>query len=153
MAASVWVVDDDRLIRAAVLAILGELGYERRGFGSAEELYVTLVESGEVPDLLVLDQRLPDEHGSTVLHSLRERLRYRDIPVIFLTAIDDEEAERLSVMAPVVHKPFDVDELVTAVEANVRRHEPDADAVTEGDADAEGAERDAAVTDDSAAPQ
>ena len=31
----------------------------------------------------------------------------------------DEEADRLSVIAPVVRKPFDVDELVTAVRQNV----------------------------------
>lgn len=144
MRQSVWVVDDDRLTRSAVLAVLGELGYETRGFGNAEELYVTLVEDGDIPDLLVLDQRLPDEHGSTVVHSLRERLRYRDIPVIFLTAIDDEEADRLSVMAPVVHKPFDVDQLVAAVQANVRRPEPEAGPAADGDV---------AVADDSGAAQ
>ena len=72
VAKRVWVVDDEPLIRTAVLAVLGELGYETRGFGNAEDLYVALVE-GSIPDLLVLDQRLPDEYGSTILHSLRER--------------------------------------------------------------------------------
>ncbi len=145
MREAVWVVDDDRLTRSAVLAILSELGYESRGFGSAEELYVTLVEGSEIPDLLVLDQRLPDEHGSTVLHSLRERLRYRDIPVIFLTAIDDEEADRLSVMAPVVQKPFDIDQLASAVQHNVRRRDADAGAA--------GSEADVTVAEDSAPAQ
>ncbi len=119
MAQAVWVVDDDQLTRTAILAVLGELGYETRGFGSAEDLYTALVDGAPHPQLLVLDQRLPDEGGSTILHSLRERPQYRDIPAIFLTAIDDEEADRLSVIAPVVRKPFDVDELVTAVRENV----------------------------------
>lgn len=119
MAQSVWVVDDEPLIRTAVLAVLGELGYETQGFGNAEELYVALVEGGAPPDLLVLDQRLPDEFGSTILHSLRERPQYRDIPVLFVTAIDDEEADRLSALAPVIRKPFDFADFVSAVEAQL----------------------------------
>jgi len=119
VAQSVWVVDDEPLIRTAVLAVLGELGYDARGFGNAEELYVALVEGGSTPDLLVLDQRLPDEFGSTILHSLRERPQYRDIPVLFVTAIDDEEADRLSALAPVVRKPFDFADFVSAVETQL----------------------------------
>ena len=116
MARTIWVVDDEPLIRTAVLAVLSELGYETQGFANAEELYVALVEGGTVPDLLVLDQRLPDEFGSTIVHSLRERPQYRDIPVLFVTAIDDEEADRLSVIAPVIRKPFDFADFVAAVE-------------------------------------
>ena len=116
MAHTVWVVDDEPLIRTAVLAVLAELGYGARGFGNAEDLYLALVEEGATPDLLVLDQRLPDEFGSTIVHSLRERPQYRDIPMLFLTAIDDEEADRLSVLAPVVRKPFDFSDFVQAVE-------------------------------------
>ena len=124
MAQSVWVVDDEPLIRTAVLAVLGELGYETQGFGNAEELYVALVEGGAPPDLLVLDQRLPDEFGSTILHSLRERPQYRDIPVLFVTAIDDEEADRLSALAPVIRKPFDFADFVTAVQAQLASAPP-----------------------------
>jgi CheY-like chemotaxis protein len=116
---TIWVVDDEPLIRTAVLAVLGELGYETQGFGNAEELYVALVEGTTVPDLLVLDQRLPDEFGSTIVHSLRERPQYRDIPVLFVTAIDDEEADRLSAIAPVVRKPFDFADFVSAVEGQL----------------------------------
>jgi DNA-binding response OmpR family regulator len=119
VAHTIWVVDDEPLIRTAVLAVLGELGYTTQGFGNAEELYIALVEGTSFPDLLVLDQRLPDEFGSTIVHSLRERPQYRDIPVLFVTAIDDEEADRLSVIAPVVRKPFDFADFVAAVEAQL----------------------------------
>ena len=124
VAKQIWVVDDEPLIRTAVLAVLGELGYETRGFGNAEELYVALVEGPSIPDLLVLDQRLPDEFGSTIVHSLRERPQYRDIPVLFVTAIDDEEADRLSALAPVVRKPFDFADFITAVETQLATAPP-----------------------------
>lgn len=119
MGRSVWVVDDEPLIRAAMLAVLSELGYEARGFGSAEELYVSLVDGQGLPDLLVLDQMLPDEDGAAIARSLRERPQYRDIPILFVTAISDEEAERLEFVAPVVRKPFDFRDFVTAVESRL----------------------------------
>ena len=119
MAHQVWVVDDEPHIRTAMIAVVGELGHEVRGFGDAEELYTALVEEGVTPDLLILDQRLPDEYGSTIVHSLRERPQYRDIPVIFVTAIDDEEANRLEAIAPVVRKPFDFADFVAAVESQL----------------------------------
>jgi DNA-binding response OmpR family regulator len=125
MAHRVWVVDDEPLIRTASLAVLADLGYEPRGFGNAEELYTALVEGEDNPDLLILDQRLPDEMGSTIVHSLRERPQYRDIPMIFVTAIDDEEADRLADLAPVVRKPFDFNDFAEAVRAQLPPEEGD----------------------------
>lgn len=119
MSHRVWVVDDEPLIRTAVLAVLTEMEYEARGFANAEELYTALVEEETIPDLLVLDQRLPDEFGSTIVHSLRERPQYREIPVLFVTAIDDDEADRLTDLAPVIRKPFDFVEFADAVRAQL----------------------------------
>ncbi|MBA2264651.1 MAG: response regulator [Chloroflexi bacterium] len=120
----VWVVDDEPHIRTAMLAVLSELELDTRGFGNAEELYTALVEEAVTPDLLILDQRLPDEYGSTIVHSLRERPQYRDIPVIFVTAIDDEEANRLEALAPVIRKPFDFADFVEAVQGQLAKAEP-----------------------------
>ena len=116
MGQRVWVVDDEPFIRTAMMAVLAEVGHETRGFADAEELYTALVEEGAIPDLLVLDQRQPDEFGSQIVHSLRERPQYRDIPVVFVTAIDDEEATRLEALAPVIRKPFDFTDFVEAVQ-------------------------------------
>jgi DNA-binding response OmpR family regulator len=112
---SVWVVDDEPLIRTAIVSVLEEQGYESLGFGSAGELYTALVDGGE-PDLLILDHMLPDESGSIIVRSLREREEYRDIPVLFLTAVSDAEADRLTDLAPVLGKPFDFRDLVRVVE-------------------------------------
>jgi two-component system alkaline phosphatase synthesis response regulator PhoP len=114
MAKSVWIVDDEPLIRAAMVAVLGEVGYEARGFDNAGSMYVALV-AGDRPDLLILDHMLPDESGSTIVHSLRERVEYQDIPILFVTAVSDDDAERLSDLAPVVTKPFDFRDFLVAV--------------------------------------
>jgi DNA-binding response OmpR family regulator len=115
MAASVWIVDDEPLIRTAMVAVLEEIGHSAEGFGDAEALYTRLV-AGEQPKLLILDQMLPDEDGAQVVRSLRERPRYRDIPILFCTAVGDEDADRLADLAPVIRKPFDFREFVDFVE-------------------------------------
>jgi DNA-binding response OmpR family regulator len=118
MAQRIWVVDDEPLIRAAIVAVLDEVGYEARGFENAEQLYTALVD-GDLPDMLVLDQMLPDESGSVIVRSLRERAEYRDIPVLFLTAVGDDEADRLADLAPVLGKPFDFRDLTQMVESGL----------------------------------
>jgi DNA-binding response OmpR family regulator len=118
MARTIWVVDDEPLIRAAIVAVLEEVGYQPRGFGSAEELYTALID-GELPDLLILDHLLPDESGSLIVRSLRERAEYRDIPILFLTGIGHDEAERLADLAPVLRKPFDFRDLLAMVQARL----------------------------------
>lgn len=120
MSGSVWIVDDEPLIRAAMVAVLEEVGHAAEGFEDAEALYTRLV-AGQVPSLLILDQMLPDEDGAQVVRSLRERPQYREIPILFCTAVSDEEAERLADLAPVIRKPFDFRELVEFVEQLVPR--------------------------------
>jgi DNA-binding response OmpR family regulator len=48
--------------------------------------------------------------------------------VLFVTAIDDEEASRLEVIAPVLRKPFDFTEFVAAVDAELP--EPESEPAT-----------------------
>jgi len=116
--ACIWVVDDEPLLRHAILAVLEEVGHEGEGFGDAEQLYRRLVEPGqELPDLLILDQMLPDEDGAQIVHSLRERQEYRDIPIMLLTAVGEAEADRLRDLAPVVRKPFDFRDLLATVDS------------------------------------
>ncbi|HEX2195207.1 MAG TPA: response regulator [Candidatus Limnocylindria bacterium] len=123
MGARIWVVDDEPLIRAAIVAVLSEVGHEARGFEGAAELYESLV-AGERPDLVILDHMLPDESGSTVVRSLRERAEYQDIPILFATAVTEDEAERLTDLAPVLTKPFDFRDLVETVEQQLAEAQP-----------------------------
>ena len=115
MARPIWVVDDEPLLRAAILAVLEEADYQPRGFGSAEELYSALIDGGQ-PDLLILDHMLPDESGALIVRALRERAEYRDIPILFLTAVGLDEADRLTDLAPVLRKPFDFRDFIAMVE-------------------------------------
>ena len=119
MPGPIYVVDDEALIRAAVIAILEEAGYQAESFADAEELYVRMVDGPENPAMIIVDEMLPDESGDTIVRSLRERPQYRDIPFMFLTAVDTDAADRLSSIAPVIRKPFDFGDLVSKVEEQI----------------------------------
>ena len=61
------------------------------------------------PDLLLLDVMMPGMDGPALLRALKERDKFVDVPVIFLTAKDDQgELESLKSLgvAAVIGKPF-----------------------------------------------
>jgi len=61
------------------------------------------------PDLIMLDVKMPDIDGYEAIKRLKSDDRYKDIPVIFLSAKDDEHSEMEGLKLGAVdyiHKPF-----------------------------------------------
>ncbi len=81
-------------------------------------------------DLAILDVNLPDKDGFSVASELRKIIK--DIPVIFLTARDDEESviEGFNLNADdYITKPFRNRELITRINAVLRRRGLSADQI------------------------
>jgi response regulator RpfG family c-di-GMP phosphodiesterase len=89
----VLIVDDNPLNRAA----LGELlAPEYRVLAAANGPdALTAAASVPPPDLILLDVMMPGMDGRAVLAHLRGNPATRAIPVVFVTAMDGEEAERV----------------------------------------------------------
>lgn len=68
------------------------------------------------PDLLVMDMGMPTLGGVGLVHALRES--YGKVPPIVLVTADGEAARKARQVGAVSHlrKPFDMDELVIAVQ-------------------------------------
>ncbi|MBT8198707.1 MAG: response regulator, partial [Acidimicrobiia bacterium] len=115
----VLVVDDEEPIRDLVASYLRDEGFDVTEAATGEAALESLDRS--VPDLVVLDIRLPGIDGLEVLREIRKA---SDVYVILLTA-RTEETDRvigLEVGADdYVTKPFSPRELVARIKAVLRR--------------------------------
>ncbi|MGR9086282.1 MAG: response regulator [Gammaproteobacteria bacterium] len=77
------------------LTVLSELltPYYRVLVATSGQKAVRIAASTVVPDLILLDVMMPDMDGYQVFEQLRANPATRDIPVIFVTAMDGPEAE------------------------------------------------------------
>src|SRR6267378_1465440 len=111
---TVSVVDDDQSLRRSLSNLLTSVGFRVDTFASAEEFLSSSQQ--ENTGCLVLDLRMSGMNGLDLLRHLAAT--GSRIPVIILTAHDDEEARRRSLEAGAVAflgKPFRSDALVDAV--------------------------------------
>lgn len=82
-----------------------------------------LLQNNLIPDLILLDIVMPEMSGWDVYHRLKENLSWRNIPVLFITAIKEEVArlaEKSLGEENYIEKPFDIDELMKKVEKVLR---------------------------------
>jgi CheY-like chemotaxis protein len=112
--ATILVCDDDASLRELVRAVLGT-GYR---FVEAADGIEALELARELdPDLIVLDVMLPGLSGIEVLDALRRDEALRSIPVVVVTAWSHAEVvAQVGAADRFVAKPFDPDELSSAVE-------------------------------------
>lgn len=121
----VLVVDDDPDINEVVREGLRVAGYDSVGAHSGAEALAEV--ERQVPDLVLLDQMLPDMDGLDVCRRLRDTPPTKEIPIVFLTARTSPEARvrGLAVGADdYVIKPFSMQELVLRIRAVLRRATP-----------------------------
>lgn len=86
----ILIVDDDAMNLQVAERILGD-DYRTSCATSGKEAFDFL--ETELPDLILLDIHMPQMSGFEVIGKLKANVRCRDIPVIFLTADNDKEAE------------------------------------------------------------
>ncbi len=118
----IFIVEDDVDLAEMLTAYFRAQGYEVGNAMRGEEAVRLIM--NDVPDVAVLDIRLPDIDGYEVCRRLRRTRRTQNIPVIFLT----EKREREDKLAGLelgavdyITKPFDIQELRLRVRNALRR--------------------------------
>ena len=118
----IFCVEDDANIRELLAYTLKVSGFAVSSFENAADFSAAL--ASERPDLVLLDIMLPDMDGVEVLRGLREKSETKTLPVILLTA----KSGRLDKIKGLdngaddyITKPFDVLELVSRINAVLRR--------------------------------
>ncbi|MFN6979950.1 MAG: response regulator, partial [Gemmobacter sp.] len=114
-------VDDDRNILTSVSMTLEAEGFEVETYNDGQSALDAF--SRRLPDMAVLDIKMPRMDGMDLLQRLRQKTT---MPVIFLTSKDDEIDEVLGLRMGAddyVKKPFSQRLLVERIRALLRRQE------------------------------
>ena len=118
----VLIVEDDADINATLQEAMRLGGYDVVGVLTGEDAFAEV--ERRCPDLVLLDQMLPDIDGVEVCRRLRVAPRTKRVPIIFLTARSDEKARVAGLAAGAddyVVKPFSLQELMLRVRGLLRR--------------------------------
>ena len=114
----ILVADDDKDLVTALTIRLKAAGYGVVGAYDGDEAFKQAQETR--PDLIILDVRMPAGGGFDSIDKIKHSLTTRNIPVIFLTAFDDEqmreEARQLGASG-FFRKPFDDAEFMGVIES------------------------------------
>ena len=116
---TVYVVDDDESVVRALSRLIRAAGMEAVELNGVRELANIL--SLDPEGTVVTDIRMPGQSGLTIPAALAER--GTPLPVIFVTAVEDDEARRDAERvgaAAFFKKPVDGAELLNAIRATFR---------------------------------
>jgi PAS domain S-box-containing protein len=116
----VMVVDDNPTSLNILTEILGFDGYRVRPSSSGLLALKSVTE--RMPDMILLDVRMPDIDGYEVCRRLKSDERSRNIPVIFISALGEttEKVEGFRVGGvDYITKPFGVEEVLARVKTHL----------------------------------
>ena len=123
----VLVVEDESAIAELVSINLRHAGYDVVIAATAERAQLEV--DRELPDLVLLDWMLPGASGLQLARRWRGEARTRELPIIMLTA-RNEEADRVGGLDAgaddYLTKPFSTKELLARMRAVLRRKAPEA---------------------------
>jgi CheY-like chemotaxis protein len=120
--ACILVVEDERDTAEMLAAYFESQGYQVLQAAWGQDALKIIAHT--LPDLILLDIRLPDMDGYEVCRRLRQQRRTQDTPIVFLT----EKRERMDKLQGLelgavdyITKPFDIQELRLRVRNALRR--------------------------------
>jgi DNA-binding response OmpR family regulator len=114
-----YVVDDDGATVELLCELAQDRGWAAQGFPLLAHLHRALEERH--PTLLVLDDELPDGRGGDLARQLRCDPATAEIAVLVCTAAHPMRQAEIGGWAPVVAKPFDLDEVERFLDDAARR--------------------------------
>ncbi|MGD9148509.1 MAG: response regulator, partial [Anaerolineae bacterium] len=120
-AADILVVDDEVSNLRLLAEILGQAGYRVRS--AAEPRLAIESALAFPPSLILLDVMMPDMDGFEVCQRLREHASTRDIPILFVSALNELEHRMRGFEAggvDYIPKPFQRQEVLARVKTHLQ---------------------------------
>ena len=113
--ASIFVVDDDNVIRANLQEFLQMEGHEVETFSSGEDALSRM--SNDVPDLMLIDLRLPGIDGLDLLEKVKNESQSVQVVIITGHAEISSAVKAMKLGArDYIKKPFDMEEISIIVQ-------------------------------------
>ena len=112
---SIWVVDDERIIRVTLADDLRDAGYEVREFARAGSVLSAITET--TPDIVITDLKMPGIDGIELLVKLKQMKP--EVSIIVMTAFGTvENAVKAMKMGAYdyITKPFNNDEILIRID-------------------------------------
>ncbi len=119
----ILIAEDERDIRDLITFTLRFANYEVVAASNGEEA-VSLAKQ-EVPDLILMDVRMPRMTGYEACAMIKAELNLKNIPVIFLSAKGQDSEIQAGLEAGAVEyllKPFAPDQLTARIETILAQH-------------------------------
>ncbi len=117
----ILVVEDDTSNLKFLMNSLTEIGYQVRP-ASDGELALRSVQA-RLPELILLDYKMPGMNGIEVCRYLKEDLQTKDIPVIFLSGLEETDLKVKALEAGAIDyitKPIELSELLGRIENHLK---------------------------------
>jgi len=114
--ASVWIVDDERIVRVSLADDLRDAGYTVREFANGNSV-LTAFSTNEFPDIIITDIKMPGIDGVELLKKIKEV--NNSIQVLMMTAYGSVEnaVEAMKLGAyDYILKPFNKDEILLNID-------------------------------------
>ncbi len=118
----ILVVDDNLANLKFMMQVLSGAGYSVRPANDGELALQSI--QARLPELILMDYKMPGLNGIEVCQQLKEDPKTRDIPVIFLSAISDTELKVKALEAGAVDyvtKPLDPAEVLVRINTHLER--------------------------------
>lgn len=113
MEKKIIILEDDRDIREICSYLFSSEGFEVNSYGTVS----SFIKSTIVPDIYLLDIRLPDGNGLEVCRELKADPLYQKVPIIMMSAHLDARSVREHCDAEAfIAKPFMLDDLLKRAE-------------------------------------
>jgi DNA-binding response OmpR family regulator len=112
------VVDDeeDQLFTVKKTIEFSEKDFDVITFNSGNN-FLQYLKNNDKPDLILLDIMMPEMTGWELYDKIKENDKWRNIPIVFLTARTDETAEKAGKFfgEDYIEKPFDGKDLIKRI--------------------------------------
>jgi len=116
----ILVIDDEKM---NIIALAHFLKPEYDIIISTESAAALEIAEKHLPDIILLDIIMPDMDGFDVIAKLKESEKVKDIPVIFISGLNNEASEEKGIAlgaADYIIKPFNKIQVKTRIETQLK---------------------------------